>query len=94
MLREDRQVNRLTESLNLFEDVANSPYFVKSAIILFLNKTDLFRDKLKQGIDLRYLLRSTGLLWTPYSDSHSFFRQECCIPIIPVDSITTTPWPS
>ena len=59
VLREDRQVNRLIESLNLFEDVANSPYFGKAALILFLNKTDLFREKIKRGVDLRYTVRSS-----------------------------------
>jgi hypothetical protein len=55
VLREDRQVNRMTESLNLFEDVVNSSHFVKAAVILFLNKTDLFKEKLKRGVDLRLL---------------------------------------
>jgi len=55
VLREDRQVNRLMESLNLFEDVVNSPYFARASIILFLNKTDLFREKLRRGADLRQL---------------------------------------
>jgi len=55
VLREDRQVNRMIESLELFEDVANSPYFAHSKIILFLNKTDLFAEKLQRGIDLRVL---------------------------------------
>lgn len=54
MLREDRQVNRMVESLKLFEDVVNSPYFADSAFILFLNKTDLFREKISKGVDLRY----------------------------------------
>jgi len=53
VLREDRQVNRMVESLDLFEDVANSPYFDKAKVILFLNKTDLFAEKLQKEIDLR-----------------------------------------
>jgi len=55
VLREDRQVNRMVETLNLFEDVVNSTYFVNSAIILFLNKKDLLIEKLKRGIELRAL---------------------------------------
>ena len=34
----------------LFESIANSKYFEKSALILFLNKIDLFRDKLSTGM--------------------------------------------
>jgi len=47
VLRENDQVNRLSESLHLFEDVTNSDIFKKASIILFLNKTDLFEKKLK-----------------------------------------------
>lgn len=47
VLRENEQVNRLAESLHLFEDVTNSDIFKKASIILFLNKTDLFERKLK-----------------------------------------------
>ena len=34
----------------LFESIANSKYFEKSALILFLNKIDLFREKLATGM--------------------------------------------
>ena len=33
----------------LFESIANSKYFEKSALILFLNKIDLFREKVMSG---------------------------------------------
>jgi guanine nucleotide-binding protein subunit alpha len=39
-------VNRMTEAMTLFESVANSRWFIKTSIILFLNKIDLFRAKL------------------------------------------------
>ena len=38
--------NQMQEALMLFESIANSQWFRKSALILFLNKMDLFRDKL------------------------------------------------
>lgn len=47
VLAEDRSVNRLDESLNLFESIANLPWFEKAAIFLFLNKQDLFEIKIK-----------------------------------------------
>lgn len=37
------------EALMLFESIANSKYFEKSALILFLNKIDLFYEKLSTG---------------------------------------------
>ncbi|KAJ7617866.1 heterotrimeric G-protein alpha subunit, GPA1-like protein [Roridomyces roridus] len=45
-LSEDRSVNRMDEALTLFESICNSRWFQKSSIILFLNKTDLLREKL------------------------------------------------
>jgi len=45
VLAEDRTRNRLVESLDLFEGIANLPWFEKAAIILFLNKKDLFEEK-------------------------------------------------
>ena len=37
--------NQMTEALMLWESVANSHWFAKSALILFLNKMDLFKEK-------------------------------------------------
>lgn len=45
---EERTVNRLDEAIELFEDVYNSNCFNNSAVILFLNKTDLFKEKIKR----------------------------------------------
>ncbi|KAJ3168798.1 guanine nucleotide-binding protein subunit alpha [Geranomyces variabilis] len=44
---EDNQTNRMLESLNLFDSICNHPLFRKTSIILFLNKVDLFHEKLK-----------------------------------------------
>ncbi|KAM9780599.1 guanine nucleotide-binding protein subunit alpha-13b [Neosynchiropus ocellatus] len=48
VLMEDRQTNRLSESLNIFETIVNNRVFSNVSIILFLNKTDLLEDKVKQ----------------------------------------------
>jgi len=45
-LREDNQQNTMAETLLLFDEVANSSYFRPGSIILFLNKTDLFAEKI------------------------------------------------
>ncbi|KAG8884766.1 hypothetical protein FRB97_003287 [Tulasnella sp. 331] len=46
VLYEDDTVNRMAEALTLFEAVVNSRWFVKSSIILFLNKIDLLKEKI------------------------------------------------
>lgn len=45
LLEEDKQ-NRMLESLIVFESVINSRWFLRTSIVLFLNKIDLFRAKL------------------------------------------------
>jgi hypothetical protein len=42
-----QKVNRIHESLELFEGICNNKFFSNTAIILFLNKIDLFTDKIK-----------------------------------------------
>jgi guanine nucleotide-binding protein G(i) subunit alpha len=45
-LYEDESVNRMQEALTLFDSICNSRWFVRTSIILFLNKIDLFAEKL------------------------------------------------
>lgn len=49
VLFEDETVNRLHEALTLFDSICNSKWFVKTSMILFLNKIDLFREKLSRS---------------------------------------------
>jgi len=46
-LREDDSQNRMKESLLLFDEIRNSPWFRTTPFMLFLNKTDLFREKME-----------------------------------------------
>lgn len=47
VLYEDRTINRIDESLHLFESIINSKWFRRTCIILFLNKDDLFKEKIR-----------------------------------------------
>merc|ERR1719242_2006817 len=47
VLYEDENTNRMVESLNLFEEICNSRWFRDTSMILFLNKRDLFEDKIQ-----------------------------------------------
>ncbi len=46
-LFEDATANRMTEAVNLFGDICNNKVFQESSMILFLNKKDLFEEKIK-----------------------------------------------
>lgn len=46
---EDNTTNRMQESLELFASIVNSKWFVEIPVMLFLNKTDLFKQKLESG---------------------------------------------
>jgi len=50
-LSEDETTNRMHESLNVFEEVCNSKWLKSTSMILFLNKKDIFQNKI-QKIDL------------------------------------------
>ena len=39
----------MIESLHLFTSICNSKYFTKAAMILFLNKKDLFEEKIQRS---------------------------------------------
>jgi len=48
VLYEDEKENRLTETFRVFDQICNNEYFLNTAMILFLNKTDLFQEKIKR----------------------------------------------
>lgn len=48
-LFEDGKTNRMHESLKLFDSICNNKWFMNTSIILFLNKTDLFAEKIRRS---------------------------------------------
>ena len=46
VLEEDSKVNRMTESMKLFDTVCNNRLFTNTSMIVFLNKIDIFREKI------------------------------------------------
>ena len=49
VLMEDEETNRLRESVRLFETILQTPWFEDKDVILFLNKTDLLKEKIANG---------------------------------------------
>jgi len=48
VLYEDETMNRMEETLKLFNEICNARWFVETSLILFLNKRDLFEEKIKR----------------------------------------------
>ncbi|CAM9974992.1 guanine nucleotide-binding protein G(i) subunit alpha-2-like [Lethenteron reissneri] len=49
VLAEDEEMNRMHESMKLFDSICNNKWFTDTSIILFLNKKDLFKEKIKNN---------------------------------------------
>ncbi|EGC33464.1 G-protein subunit alpha 9 [Dictyostelium purpureum] len=47
-LVEDETINRMEDSLKLWTDIVNNPFFKSTSFVLFLNKNDIFREKIKK----------------------------------------------
>jgi len=69
-LFEDDRVNRMAEALKVFEEILNSPWFKQTSMILFLNKRDLFAEKIKKVKLKDYFPEYTGE--NTYDDSVNF----------------------
>jgi guanine nucleotide-binding protein G(o) subunit alpha len=65
-LYEDQTTNRIHESLTLFEAICNNKFFSSAAMILFLNKTDLFAAKIGRVPLKRFFPTYTG----PENNAH------------------------
>jgi len=48
VLYEDENQNRMVEALTLFEEICNTRWFHRTSMILFLNKRDLFAEKIQK----------------------------------------------
>ncbi|CAD5223452.1 unnamed protein product [Bursaphelenchus okinawaensis] len=48
VLFEDETTNRMVESMQLFSSICNSSWFLNTAMILFMNKKDLFAEKIQR----------------------------------------------
>ncbi|KAG1849036.1 heterotrimeric G protein alpha subunit [Suillus subluteus] len=45
VMLEEKNQNRMQDSLNLFESIINSRWFLRTSVILLLNKIDVFKNK-------------------------------------------------
>ncbi|CAA7269764.1 unnamed protein product [Cyclocybe aegerita] len=59
-LTEDSKINRLEDSFLLWRTVCGSKLLQKTTMIMFLNKCDLLKKKLKSGVQVKTYLPSYG----------------------------------
>ncbi|OAF66714.1 Adenylate cyclase-inhibiting G alpha protein [Intoshia linei] len=69
-LAEDRHTNRMTESLSLFNSIIKNKWFHETALILFLNKIDLLKEKYQKSPIKTFYENYNG---TTFDDATEFF---------------------
>eukprot|EP00475_Leptophrys_vorax_P029364 TRINITY_DN4304_c0_g1_i1.p1 TRINITY_DN4304_c0_g1~~TRINITY_DN4304_c0_g1_i1.p1 ORF type:complete len:362 (-),score=102.76 TRINITY_DN4304_c0_g1_i1:115-1200(-) len=74
LLFEDVSVGRLTEALNLFEEVLNLKCFKNHPVMLFLNKKDLFEEKIKKIPLENFFAEYTG--GADYAEAAAFMERK------------------
>ncbi|KAI9296854.1 putative guanine nucleotide-binding protein alpha-1 subunit [Neoconidiobolus thromboides FSU 785] len=71
-LIEDENMNRMHESFTLFDSVCNSKWFQDTAIILFLNKIDILKNKVLTSPVSNYFPEYQG--GTDFQSACEFFK--------------------
>ena len=75
---EDSSKNCMDDSMEVFEEICNNQIFNKSHIILFFNKTDLFRAKIKNvPITECPAFKDFEIEHKKYDDP-DYYYNECC----------------
>ncbi|KIH68279.1 g-protein alpha subunit [Ancylostoma duodenale] len=60
VILEDRRTNRVVESRSVFETIVNNRAFTNVSIILFMNKSDLLKEKVPKSDIRQYFSDFTG----------------------------------
>ncbi|KAF7303135.1 hypothetical protein MKEN_01277200 [Mycena kentingensis (nom. inval.)] len=76
VLAEDSHVNRVEDSLQLWQQVVGNKLLSKVNIVLFLNKCDLLQAKLEAGVRLSHHMISYGDRPNDYDSVSKYFRNK------------------
>jgi len=74
VLAEDESKNRLEEALDLFEQIVTSHHFDGTSVYLFLNKRDLFADKIQKVDPRKWFPDYTG--GCDYDKASEYFKKK------------------
>lgn len=77
VLLEDRDSNRMDEALLLFEEICKCKWFRDTSIILFLNKKDVFEEKIKRVPISKWHKMSKLKSVEPYTGPPNDYRRGC-----------------
>ncbi|XP_063690202.1 guanine nucleotide-binding protein subunit alpha-14-like [Bolinopsis microptera] len=64
VLQESANQNRMEESLHLFRTIICYPWFQRASVIIFLNKTDVFEEKIRFSRITDYFPQYTGDIYS------------------------------
>ncbi|KAJ3224721.1 Guanine nucleotide-binding protein G(o) subunit alpha, partial [Chytriomyces hyalinus] len=70
---EDESMNRMVENMNLFASICNHPMFKSTSMIVFMNKIDIFKEKLSKSPIAKYFPSFTGQ--NTYEDGSAYFSE-------------------
>ncbi|KAG8213278.1 guanine nucleotide binding protein, alpha subunit [Butyriboletus roseoflavus] len=73
-LEEDPRTNRIDDSLQLFTQICSNQLLKNVHLVLFLNKTDILRKKLQQGLSVSKYILSYGDRPNEYESVVQYFR--------------------
>lgn len=74
---EDDSMNRMVEALTLFEEICNSTHFTNASVFLFLNKGDLYREKIQRvSIESVPCFKDYEGAPNSYEDGIEYFRKK------------------
>lgn len=73
-LVEDKDANQMIDAMQIFDSICHSSWFKQTSIILFLNKDDLFRDKIKHS-DIRATFPDYEGPSGDYEQSRDYFKK-------------------
>ncbi|NXU42855.1 GNAT3 protein, partial [Drymodes brunneopygia] len=74
VLVEDKEVNTMHKSLHLFNNICNHTCFAATSIVLFLNKKDLFQEKIAKLHLNIYLSEYNGQ--NTFEDASNYIKKQ------------------
>ena len=76
VLEEDKQVNRLEDSIYLWKEVCRNPLLARANIILFFNKMDILKKTLQSGVRVETYVPSYGSTPNDVENVTKYFKEK------------------